>query len=122
MRVGPGFYFGRESGGAAIDSWLDAFLASEPGAKKLRKLRRAVHAAERHLVIVIRSISQAGMGIPLGLTDRDEPGATTYVMPSFVPPKPLTDVWLLPMMATSEGLRWRRDSGSAVIDIWAARI
>jgi len=122
VRVGPGFYFGREWSGAAIDSWLDGFLASETGVKKLRKLRRAVHAAERHLVIVIRSISQAGMGIPLGLTDRDEPGATPYVMPSFVPPEPLTDAWLLPMMATSEGLRWRRDSGWAVIDIWAARI
>lgn len=33
------------------------------------------HASERHLVIVLDSFSQAGMGIPLGMTDRDEPGA-----------------------------------------------
>ncbi len=122
VRVGPGFYFGREWGGAAIDSWLAGFLASDTGANKVTKLGRAVHADERHLVLVLDSLSQAGMGIPLGLTDRDEEGAAPYVMPSLVPPEPLTDVWLLPIKAASEGLRWRRDSGWAAIDIWSAQV
>ena len=122
MRVGPGFYFGREWGGAAIDSWLAGFLASDTGANKVTKLGRAVHADEGHLVLVLDSLSQAGMGIPLGLADRDEEGAAPYVMPSLVPPEPLTDVWLLPIKAASEGLRWRRDSGWAAIDIWSAQV
>ena len=117
VRVGPGFYFGREWGQGAIDTWLGGFLASDTGANKLGKLRRAMYAAERHLVIVLHSLSQAGMGIPLGLTDRDEPGAAAYVMPSLMPPEPLTHVWLLPTMARSEGLRWIRGRGWEVLPI-----
>jgi hypothetical protein len=109
VSVGPGFYFGREWGREAIDNWLGGFLASDTGANKLGKLDRAKHASERHLVIVLHSLSQAGMGIQLGLSDRDEPGAGPYVMPSFVPPDPLTHVWLLPTRAGSEGLLWTRE-------------
>jgi hypothetical protein len=98
-----------------IDTWLDGLLASGQGLNKLEKLGRAAHAAERHLVIVLDSFSQAGMGIPLGLTDRDEPGAAPYVMPSLDPPEPLTHVWLLPTMASSEGLRWTRGDGWTVL-------
>lgn len=120
--MGSDAYGGFGWDGPGIDTWLDCLLASGQGINKREKLGRAEHAAERHLVVVLDTFSQAGMGIPLGLTDLDEPGAAPYVMPSFVPPEPLTDLWLLPMMATSKGLRWRRDSGWAVIDIWAGRI
>jgi hypothetical protein len=120
VTVDPGFYFGREWGQAAIDTWLCGFLADDTGANKLRKLGRAKHASERHLVIVLHPLSQAGMGIPLGLTDRDEPGAAPYLMPSLVPPEPLTHVWLLPTRAASEGLRWEHDSGWTVLQAPAA--
>jgi hypothetical protein len=113
--MGSDAYGGYGWGGPVIDAWLDGLLASSQGINKLEKLGRATAAAERHLVIVLDSFSQAGMGIPLGLTDRDEPGAAAYVMPSLVPPEPLTHVWLLPTMAGSEGLRWARDGGWTVL-------
>jgi hypothetical protein len=102
-----------------IHAWLDGLLASSQGLNKLEKLGRA-RVAERHLVIVLDSFSQAGMGIPLGLTDRDGPGAATYVMPSLDPPEPLTHVWLLPTMAASEGLRWTRGGEWTVLQVSAA--
>jgi hypothetical protein len=115
--MGSDAYGGFGWDGSAIDAWLDSLLASNQGINKLEKLGRAKHAVERHLVVVVDNFSQAGIGIPLGLADRDEPGAAPYAIPSLVPPEPLTDVWLLPMMPRSKGLRWRRDSGWAVIDI-----
>jgi hypothetical protein len=118
--MGSDAYGGFGWDGPAIDAWLDGFLASDRGIKKLEKLGRAEHAAERHLVFVLDSFSQAGMGIPLGLTDRDEPGAAAYVMPSLVPPEPLTHMWLLPTMAGSERLRWTRDGGWTVLQVTAA--
>lgn len=113
--MGSDAYGGSGWDGPVIDAWLDGLLASGRGINKVEKLKRATHAAERHLVIVLDSFSQAGMGIPLGLTDRDEPGAAPYVMPSLVPPQPLTHIWLLPTMASSEGLRWTRDGGWTVL-------
>jgi len=113
--MGSDAYGGSGWDGPVIDAWLDGLLASGRGINKVEKLKRATHAAERHLVIVLDSFSQAGMGIPLGLTDRDEPGVAPYVMPSLVPPQPLTHIWLLPTMASSEGLRWTRDGGWTVL-------
>jgi len=113
--MGSDSYGGFGWDGLVIDAWLDGLLASDQGLNKLGKLDRAAHAAERHLVIVLDSFSQAGMGIPLGLTDRDEPGAAPYVMPSLDPPEPLTHVWLLPTMASSEGLRWTCGDGWKVL-------
>jgi hypothetical protein len=118
--MGSDSYGGFGWGGTMIDTWLDGLLASGQGLNKLEKLNRAAHAAERHLVIVLDSFSQAGMGIPLGLTDRDEPGAAPYVMPSLIPPEPLTHIWLLPTMTSSEGLRWAHDSGWTVFQVPAA--
>jgi len=115
--MGSDSYGGFGWGGPMIDTWLDGLLASGQGINKLEKLDRAAHAAERHLVIVLDSFSQAGMGIPLGLTDRDEPGAAPYVMPSLVPPEPLTHIWLLPTMASAEGLRWAREGRWTVIQV-----
>ena len=112
--MGSDAYGGYGWDGPVIDAWLDGLLASSQGINKLEKLGRAT-AAERHLVSVLDSFSQAGMGIPLGLTDRDEPGAAAYVMPSLVPPEPLTHIWLLPTMAGSEGLRWAHDRGWTVL-------
>jgi hypothetical protein len=115
--MGNDAYGGFGWDGSAIDAWLDGLLTSRQGINKRDKLGRAKHAVERHLVVVLDSFSKAGMGIPLGLADLDEPEAAPYVMPSLVPTEPLTDIWLLPMMATSKGLRWRRGSGWVVIDI-----
>ena len=118
--MGSDAYGGFGWDGPVIDAWLDGLLASSQGINKLEKLDRAEHASERHLVIVVDSFSQAGMGIPLGLTDRDEPGAALYVMPSLVPPERLTHVWLLPTMTGSEGLRWTRDGEWTVLQVPAA--
>jgi hypothetical protein len=120
--MGSDAYGGFGWEGPVIDTWLDDLLASARGINKREKLGRAEHAAERHLVVVLDTFSQAGISVPLGLTDRGEPGSAPYVMPSDVPPEPLTDVWLLPMLPASEGLRWRRDRGWAVIDVSAGRI
>ena len=118
--MGSDSYGGFGWNGPVIDAWLHGLLASSQGINKLEKLGRAAHAAERHLVIVLDSFSQAGMGIPLGLMDRDEPGAAPYVMPSLVPPEPLTHLWLLPTMASSEGLLWVRVGGWRVLQVPAA--
>jgi hypothetical protein len=72
--VRPGTYGGWGCGGPAIDEWLETFFASDQGVNKLRKLGRA-GAKERHLVIVLDSFSQAGLGVPVGLQSRREPGA-----------------------------------------------
>jgi hypothetical protein len=114
--VRPGSYGGWGWDGPAIDQWLEKFLASNQGANKLSKLGRAA-ATERHLVIVLDSFSPAGIGIPLGLQTRREPGAADYALPTILPPDPLTHCWLLPAFAeTWDGLRWTRDGGWAVVD------
>jgi hypothetical protein len=115
VMVKAGTYGGWGWDGAAIDQWLDDFLASDQGINKLTKLGRA-QVAERHLVIVLDSFSPAGMGIPLGLTTRHERGAADYPLPSFVPPEPLTHLWLLPAFTVMrEALRWTRDGGWAIL-------
>jgi hypothetical protein len=114
--VQAGTYGGWEWNGTAIDEWLDQFFASAQGINKLSKLARA-QAAERHLAIVLDSFSPAGIGVPLGLTTRHEPGAADYLLPSFSPPEPLTHLWLLPALAgTRDGLRWVRDSRWEVLE------
>jgi hypothetical protein len=115
VRVGPGVYGGWGWGGAATDVWLADFLASQRGVKKLEKLGRATNATERHLVVVLHPWSQAGLCIPVGLTDLGEPGAAGSVLPSLVPPDPLSGVWLIPMVTDWHGLRWVRGSGWAVL-------
>ena len=114
VRVVAGFYGGREWGQAAIDTWLNDFLASTTGQNKVAKLARAVHATERHLVIVLNPFSGAGMGISLGLSDSQEDGAADDAIPSIVPPEPLTHVWLMPLMGTGEALYWKRSAGWVV--------
>jgi hypothetical protein len=111
VRVVTGFYSGREWDQTAIDTWLDNFLTSSRGQNKLAKLARATHARERHLVIVVEPFSAPGMGISLGLSDREEEGAADDAIPSLVPPEPLTHLWLMPLMGTGEALRWTRHSG-----------
>jgi len=114
--VRPGSYGGWGWDGPTIDEWLGKFFASHQAANKLRKLGRAT-ATERHLVIVLDSFSPAGIGVPLGLQTRREPGAADYRMPSFRPPDPLTHCWLLPAFAgTEESLRWTCDGRWAVLD------
>lgn len=116
--VSPGAYGGWGWDGPAIDRWLGDLLASDQGANKLGKLGRA-KATERHLVIVLDSFSQAGLGITLGLTARHERGAADYALPSLVAPQPLTHLWLLPApVETREGLRWTRAGEWTVLDAW----
>jgi hypothetical protein len=114
--MGTDAYGGFEWDGPTIDAWLDEFLASDQGANKLAKLGRA-EAAERHLVIVLDSFSQPGIGIPLKLSSRRDAGAAAYVMPSSEPPAPLSHMWLLPTAEGSEGLRWTRGSGWAILAV-----
>ena len=113
VTVGPGFYGGRGWYGAAIDSWLGSFLASSQGANKVSKLARAINAAERHLVIVLNPFSQAGVGVSLALMDFQEEGSADMI-PTLVPPKPLTHLWLLPMMGSGAALCWARQRGWTV--------
>jgi hypothetical protein len=114
VMVRPGSYGGWGWDGPAIDDWLKKFFASDQAANKVSKLGRAT-ATERHLIIVLDSFSPAGIGIPLGLQTRREPGAADYTLPSFSPPDPLTYCWLLPaFVETEDGLRWTRDGGWAV--------
>src|SRR5207249_558108 len=101
--VGPGFYGGRGWNGQAINTWLSDFLRIGKGASKLRKLGRTVNAAERHLVIVLDPVSEAGMGISLALSDLDEPGAAEDATPTLAPPI-VTHLWLLPVMGSAGAL------------------
>lgn len=100
--------------GEHIDHWLEDFLVSGQGANKLQKLARA-DASERHLVVVYDTFTPLGIGIPLGLSSRHDEGAADYVMPSIAPPEPLTDLWLLPFVASEEVLRWNRASGWTIL-------
>ena len=115
VRVGPGTYSSRGWNGADIDAWLGSFLTSPEGANKLGKLGRAAGAAERHLVIVLDSFSRPGMGVSLSLSDRDEEGPAGAPIPSFVPPHPLTHLWLIPVVEVWEGLLWTGDDGWMVL-------
>jgi hypothetical protein len=115
VMIGPDFHGGWGWNGPTIDAWLSDFLASPQGGNKLRKLNKADDAAERHLVIMLHPFSQAGLCIPVGLTDLEESGAGVAVLPSFVPPLPVTSLWLIPMVRTWLGLHWERSSGWAVL-------
>lgn len=112
--VQPGVYIGWGWDGPAIDEWLADFLASSRGINKLEKLKRAI-AVERHLVVVLDSFSQAGMGISMGLTAQDERGPAEYARPSIIPPRPLTHLWLLLALRNRKSLRWVQGSGWEVL-------
>jgi hypothetical protein len=120
VMVRPGTYGGWGWDGRKVDEWLDALLASPKGANKVEKLGRS-GAAERHLAIVLDSFSQAGVGIPLGLTARNERGAADYIIPSFLPPEPLTHLWILPSGTLWEGLSWSRVTSWTVLPAWHRR-
>jgi hypothetical protein len=102
-----GTYGGWEWGGAATDAWLAEFLASRRGINKVVKLRSVSRADQRHLVIVLDSRSQAGMGITLQ--------ESWAAIPALDPPEPLTHLWLLPMLTDRPGLRWARGTGWSVL-------
>jgi hypothetical protein len=108
--VHPGIYGGWGWDGSQIDTWLVDLLASSQGQNKVGKLARARHATELHLVIVIDPFSPPGIGIPVGLVDIEEAEEDDSVLPSVVPPVPLTDMWVMPMETSWGGLRWSRGS------------
>jgi hypothetical protein len=114
IMVSAGVYGGWGWDGGAISDWLGALFASPQGVNKLSKLRNT-NARQQHLAIVLDSFSQAGMGIPLGLTARKERGAADYAIPSLVPPSLLTHLWIIPLVEIWEGLRWSRDGGWEVL-------
>jgi hypothetical protein len=64
-------------------------------------------------VIVLDPFSKAGVGISLALMDHQEEGFADMI-PSLVPPEPLTHLWLLPMMGPDTALCWARQHGWAV--------
>jgi hypothetical protein len=109
------FYFGWGWDGTASGAWLADFLAAPLGVAKLEKLRRAAHAAERHLVVVLHPESQPGLCIPSGLTDLDDPATGGALYPLFTPPSPLTGLWLVPLVPSWRGLRWARDGGWTLV-------
>lgn len=111
--VEPGTFWGFGWDGPTIDGWLQELFKSNQGVNKLHKLRRAV-AAERHLVIVLDWFSKPGIGVSLALTARQERAAAN-VMPSIVPPEPLTHLWLLPLVEAWEALYWVKDEGWRVL-------
>ena len=111
VKLAPDFYGGWAWDGAATGAWLADFLASPRGDSKLRKLSRATHAAERHLVVVLHPQSPAGLCIPSGLIDLDDPAVAYTLITTFVPPSPLTSLWLISLVANWTGLRWSRDTG-----------
>jgi len=113
--VRPGGYGGFWWRGRDIDAWIRSLLASDRGINKLRKLGRAT-AVERHLVIVLDSFSQAGMGISMGLLGRHERGAVRYELPSFRAPEPLSHLWIMPTEDAWEGLSWARAVGWTILD------
>ena len=51
----------------------------------------------------------------MSLSDQQEKGAAEDAIPSFVPPDPLTNVWLIPVVATWEWLAWTSNGGWAVL-------
>lgn len=112
--VEAGTYGGFGWDGPRTDAWLADLLRSKQGLNKLGKLGKA-QASERHLVVVLDSFSEAGLGIPLALTARRERGMPKHGVPSIKPPEPVTHLWLLPMSPTREGLRWTRTGGWAVV-------
>jgi hypothetical protein len=115
VTVRAGSYGGWGWDGTAIDRWLGGFLASDQGINKLGKLGRA-RAAQQHLAVVLDPFSSAGMGIPLGLIASQERAPADYALPSFVPPEPLTHLWLLPAFTvTREALGWVRGGGWGVL-------
>jgi hypothetical protein len=115
IMIGPDFHGGCGWNGLAIGAWLADFLVSRQGRNKLYKLSQVRGAAQRHLVVILHPFSKAGLCIPVGLTDLEEPGAADAAMPSFVPPAAVTDLWLLPMVSTWLGLHWTRGSGWSAV-------
>jgi hypothetical protein len=99
---------------ATADKWISDFFASELGRNHLAKLERA-QVDERHLIVVIDSDTDAGLGIGVALTDMPE-GAFSDDLPTAEPPAPLTRLWLMPAAFTTKGFCWTNGSGWAVVD------
>lgn len=113
--VRAGTYSGRGWAREDLDNWLASFLASPQGANKIRKLAKATSAQQKHLVVVLDSFSEPGMGISLALTARRERGAAEYRVPTVAPPEPITHLWLIPDVDQWDGLLWTRDHGWRVL-------
>jgi hypothetical protein len=113
--VRAGTYSGRGWAQEDVDSWLVSFLASPQGANKISKLAKATSAHQKHLVVVLDSFSEAGMGVSLALTARRERGAAEYRVPTAAPPEPITHLWLIPDVDQWDGLLWTREHGWRVL-------
>lgn len=111
--VHPGSYGGWGWDAPRTDTWLSALLASSQGQNKLEKLNRARHATELHLVIMLDPASPPGLGIPVGLVD--VPESDSSMLPSVIPPAPLTNLWIMPMETSWKGFRWNHNTGWAVL-------
>jgi len=57
--------------------------------------------------------SPPGLGIPVGLID--VPEADSSMLPSVIPPGPLTDLWIMPLAVSQKGLHWTQNSGWAIL-------
>jgi hypothetical protein len=73
-------------------------VAGPGGQNKLKKLGRAMKSAEElHLMIVLDPFSPPGVGVTL------EAGS---ILPSVIPPDPLTSLWVIPTEQSWGGIRW----------------
>ncbi|MEU4603500.1 hypothetical protein AB0F43_11020 [Kribbella sp. NPDC023972] len=113
--VRAGTYGGVGWGQEAIDAWLTSFLSGSQAANKVEKLGRAANAREKHLVVVLDSFSEAGMGVGLALTARQDPGAADFGLPTVTPPAPITHLWLISDVVEWDGLLWTKGVGWAVL-------
>ncbi|GAA3549730.1 hypothetical protein [Kribbella ginsengisoli] len=113
--VQAGTYSGHGWTPEDVDNWLSSFLTSPQGVNKINKLAKATSVQQRHLVVVLDSFSEAGMGISLALTARRERGAADYRVPTVTPPEPVTHLWLIPGVDQWDGLLWVRGHGWRVL-------
>ncbi|GAA1243446.1 hypothetical protein [Oryzihumus leptocrescens] len=113
VRITTGTFAASGWDGPEIDKWLDDAFAGEQLARRVRKLERA-NADRRHLFLALDTDTSAGMGVSLALDSSFLPGAAGLAMPNFVPPTPLTDLWLWPRMPGA-GLRYSDPDGWSVV-------
>jgi hypothetical protein len=113
MRVQAGTYGGRGWRASDIDSWLAEKLDPVRSGYHTDKLRGG-NATERHLAIVLDSLSEAGVGVSLMLRCHNEPGAGGDFLPRFVLPSPVTHVWIF-VASANAFLRWKEREGWAIV-------
>jgi hypothetical protein len=113
VRVLAGVYGGGGWRASDVDSWLGTKLDPQRSNYHTDKLRGGP-ASERHLVLVLDSFSEAGVGVSLMLNTHNEPGAAGDFLPTFVPSSPVTHLWIF-VSSSNAYLRWKKPEGWAIV-------